>query len=87
MAMFAWGKNLLTRIIIHPQIGISRGKFTFNKWEKITLALQGLMFLEKNSEKAIFPQKIESKKTTGIIRKCSSRAFQRMVMSVGFDNL
>jgi hypothetical protein len=38
---------------------------------------------EKNSENA-FP---ENHKSNCTIRKCSSRAFQWMVMSVGFDNL
>jgi hypothetical protein len=48
-----------------------------------------MVFLRKISENAFSPENVESKnqKTNGTTRKCSSRAFQRMVMSVGFDNL
>jgi hypothetical protein len=48
---------------------------------------QGPTIFEKNSENAFSPRKWLNQKTNGTIRKCSSRAFQRMVMSVCFDNL
>jgi hypothetical protein len=44
-------------------------------------------FFEKISENAFFHRKWLVEKTIGTIRKCSSRAFRWMVMSVGFDNL
>jgi hypothetical protein len=42
---------------------------------------------EKNSENAYSPKNCQIDKINGTIRKCSSRAFQWMVMSVRFDNL
>jgi hypothetical protein len=45
------------------------------------------LFERKNSENAFFPSKRLNQKTNCTIRKCSSRAFQWMVVSVCFDNL
>jgi hypothetical protein len=43
--------------------------------------------LTKIQKMHLSPPKWVDWKTNGTIRKCSSRAFQWMVMSVGFDNL
>jgi hypothetical protein len=64
----------------------------WNLWNTFhsSLTLQGRRFFEKHSENAFFPWKWLNKKTNasnGTIRKCSSRAFQSMVTSVGVDNL
>jgi hypothetical protein len=54
----------------------------FAFWIDKELTHQRLRFFWKNSENAFFPQKCSSRETNGTIRKCSSRAFQWMVMKV-----
>jgi hypothetical protein len=52
-----------------------------------SLNLKDWSFFEKNLKNGFLPRKWLNRRTNGTIRKCSSRHFQWMVMSVYFDNL
>jgi hypothetical protein len=54
----------------------------FSRWENSLACLRTDLLREKMH----FPRKWVNQKPNGTMRKCSSRAFQWMVMSVGFDN-
>jgi hypothetical protein len=69
---FLWQQNSVSGIKMFKSLQL------FKDWD----------FFEKNSENAYFPKNGWLIWTTnGTIGKCSSRAFQWMVMSVGSDNL
>jgi hypothetical protein len=49
--------------------------------------LKDRVFLRKIQKMHLFPENWMNRTTNGTIRKCFTRAFQWMVMSVGSDNL
>jgi hypothetical protein len=57
------------------------------KWVSLCCHQKTLWGFLRKTQKIHFLQKCLNKKVNGTIRKCSSRAFQWMVMSLCFDNL